>query len=143
MKKILFTLLLIIFANLSFAESHMQADSFAVVLKVPAEEVEKMESLIDSHHDFMHRDHSLSGENRLNSYSVVKGFEYKDPTDPSKGLTGNVYYFLSEPYQTPMGLQMHMEAGENWDGLAEMQSMMFQYGLAIAWPGEVIAKMNR
>jgi len=42
MKKILFTLLLIIYANLSFAESHMQADSFAVVLKVPAEEVEKI-----------------------------------------------------------------------------------------------------
>ena len=38
---------------------------------------------------------------------------------------------------------MHMEAGENWDGIAEMQSMMFQYGLALAWPGEVIAKMNR
>ena len=75
MKKILFTLLLIIYANLSFAESHMQPNSFAVVLKVPADEVAKVEALIDSHHEFMHSDHSLSGEDRLHAYAVIKGYD--------------------------------------------------------------------
>ena len=91
----------------------------------------------------MHDKHSLSGENRLNSYSIVKGYEVVDMTDPSKGLTGNVFYFLSEHYETPMGLQMHGEAGENWKDLSELQAIMYKYQVAVAFPGEVIAKMNR
>ena len=121
----------------------MSPDSFAVVLKVPQEDIERVEALIDSHHEFMHSDHSLSGDNRLNAYSVIKGYEYVDLTDPSKGLTGNVFYFLSEHYQTPMGLQMHGEAGAKWKDIEEMQGMMYKYGIAVAFPGEVIAKMNR
>jgi hypothetical protein len=143
MKKILFTLLLIIYTNLSFAESHMQPNSFAVVLKVPADEVAKVEALIDSHHEFMHSDHSLSGDDRLNAYSVIKGYEVVDMTDPSKGYTGNVFYFLSEHYETPMGLQKHGEASQGWADLKSLQEMMYKYQVAVAFPGEVIAKMNR
>ena len=105
MKKLLIVLLLSLFSSLSLADGHMQANSFAVTLKVPQEDVARVEALLQSHHQFMHDDHSLSGENRLNSYSIVKGFEVVDMTDPSKGLTGNVFYFLSEHYQTPTGLQ--------------------------------------
>ena len=143
MKKILFTLLLIIYTNLSFSEGHMQPNSFAVVLKVPAEEVAKVEALIESHHQFMHKDHSLSGDNRLNAYSVIKGYEAVDMTDPSKGYTGNVYYFLSEHYETSMGLKLHGEASQNWSDLQSLQEMMYKYNVAVAFPGEVIAKMNR
>ena len=49
----------------------MQANAFAVTFKVPQEDVAKVEALLQSHHQFMHDDHSLSGENRLNSYSIV------------------------------------------------------------------------
>lgn len=143
MKKILLILIFSFYSSLSFADGHMSPDSFAVVLKVPQEDIERVEALIDSHHEFMHSDHSLSGDNRLNAYSVIKGYEYVDLTDPSKGLTGNVFYFLSEHYQTPMGLQMHGEAGAKWKDIEEMQGMMYKYGIAVAFPGEVIAKMNR
>ena len=143
MKKLLIILLLSLFSSLSLADGHMQANSFAVTLKVPQEDVARVEALLQSHHQFMHDDHSLSGENRLNSYSIVKGFEVVDMTDPSKGLTGNVFYFLSEHYETPMGLQMHGEAGENWKDLSELQAIMYEYQVAVAFPGEVIAKMNR
>ena len=143
MKKLLIILLLSLFSSLSLAGGHMQANSFAVTLKVPQEDVARVEALLQSHHQFMHDEHSLSGENRLNSYSIVKGFEVVDMTDPSKGLTGNVFYFLSEHYETPMGLQMHGEAGASWKDLSELQAIMYKYQVAVAFPGEVIAKMNR
>ena len=143
MKKLLIILLLSLFSSLSLADGHMQANAFAVTIKVPQEDVARVEALLQSHHQFMHDDHSLSGENRLNSYSIVKGFEVVDMTDPSKGLTGNVFYFLSEHYETPMGLQMHSEAGENFKDRSELQEIMYKYHVAVAYPGEVIAKMNR
>ena len=121
----------------------MTPNSFAVTLKVPEADVAKVEALLQSHHQFMHDKHSLSGENRLNSYSIVKGYEAVDMTDPSKGLTGNVFYFLSEHYETPMGLQMHSEAGKNFKDRSELQEIMYKYHVAVAYPGEVIAKMNR
>ena len=117
-KKILVLLTFTLFIHgYSHADDHMTPNSFAVTLKVPEADVAKVEALLQSHHQFMHDKHSLSGENRLNSYSIVKGYEVVDMTDPSKGLTGNVFYFLSEHYETPMGLQMHGEAGENWKDL--------------------------
>jgi hypothetical protein len=143
-KKILVLLTLTLFIHgYSHADDHMTPNSFAVTLKVPEVDVAKVEALLQSHHQFMHDKHSLSGENRLNSYSIVKGYEVVDMTDPSKGLTGNVFYFLSEHYETPMGLQMHGEAGENWKDLSELQAIMYKYQVAVAFPGEVIAKMNR
>ena len=143
-KKILVLLTLTLFIHgHSHADDHMTPNSFAVTLKVPEADVAKVEALLQSHHQFMHDKHSLSGENRLNSYSIVKGYEVVDMTDPSKGLTGNVFYFLSEHYETPMGLQMHGEAGENWKDLSELQAIMYKYQVAVAFPGEVIAKMNR
>ena len=143
MKKLLIILLLSLFSSMSLADGHMQANAFAVTLKVPQEDVARVEALLQSHHQFMHDDHSLSGENRLNSYSIVKGFEVVDMTDPSKGLTGNVFYFLSEHYQTPTGLQIHGENSQGWDGLKEFQEIMYKYQIGFAFPGEVIAKMNR
>lgn len=143
MKKLLIILLLSLFSSLSLADDHMTPNSFAVTLKVPEADVAKVEALLQSHHQFMHDKHSLSGENRLNSYSIVKGYEAVDMTDPSKGLTGNVFYFLSEHYETPMGLQMHSEAGENFKDRSELQEIMYKYHVAVAYPGEVIAKMNR
>ena len=143
MKKLLIILLLSLFSSLSLADGHMTPNSFAVTLKVPEADVAKVEALLQSHHQFMHDKHSLSGENRLNSYSIVKGYEAVDMTDPSKGLTGNVFYFLSEHYETPMGLQMHSEAGKNFKDRSELQEIMYKYHVAVAYPGEVIAKMNR
>ena len=143
MKKLFLVLILSTYSFFLFAEGHMQPNSFAVTLKVPQEEVTKVEALLQSHHAFMHRDHSLSGDNRLNAYSIIKGYEAVDMTDPSKGLTGNVFYFLTEHYETPRGLQMHGEASQGWDDLAALQEIMYKYQVAIAYPGEVIAKMNR
>ena len=143
MKKLLIVLFLSLFSSLSLADDHMTPNSFAVTLKVPEADVAKVEALLQSHHQFMHDKHSLSGENRLNSYSIVKGYEVVDMTDPSKGLTGNVFYFLSEHYETPMGLQMHSEAGKNFKDRSELQEIMYKYHVAVAYPGEVIAKMNR
>jgi hypothetical protein len=38
---------------------------------------------------------------------------------------------------------MHGENSQGWDGLQEFQETMYKYQIALAFPGEVIAKMNR
>ena len=57
MKKLLIILLLSLFSSLSLADGHMQANSFAVTLKVPQEDAARVEALLQSHHQFMHDDH--------------------------------------------------------------------------------------
>jgi len=42
-----------------------------------------------------------------------------------------------------MGLQLHGQNSETWEGVQEFRSLIYQYGIAVAFPGEVIAKMNR
>ena len=65
MNKIFITLIFTIFSSLAFANGHMQPNSFAVTLKVPSADVEKVESILQSHHQFLHDKHSLSGDDRL------------------------------------------------------------------------------
>ena len=115
MKKIFITLIFSIISSFAFANGHMQPDSFAVTLKVPSADVEKVEAILQSHHQSMHDKHSLSGDDRLHSYSIVKGVEPVDVTDPAKGVADNVFYFLSEHYQTPVGLQLHGQISESWN----------------------------
>jgi hypothetical protein len=42
-----------------------------------------------------------------------------------------------------MGLQKHGEASQGWADLKSLQEIMYKYQVALAFPGEVIAKMNR
>jgi hypothetical protein len=62
--------------------------------------------------------------------------------DPSKGMTGNIIYILSEHYETQEGLAMHLAAGNEWADISEMQELMYKYGVA-AGIGEKISSMNR
>ena len=98
-----------------------------------------------SHLEFMNNTHSVTGdkETRLNSYSVLKGPEMVDPTKPEKGTTGNMFFILTEHYETPKGLQKHLAAGSKWKDIQEMNEIMGKYGVAIAFPGFLVSQMNR
>ena len=128
----------------AFAGGHGEANAFGFALVVPAEEVESVEKLLASHRAFMENTHSVTGETstRLNSYSVIRMPEMAQFGDPSKGMTGNMIYILSEHYETPEGLSKHLAAGNEWSDISTMQELMYKYGVAVGI-GEKISAMNR
>ena len=132
------------FAQIASAGGHADFNAFGFALVVPEANSEEVEAVMTSHRKFMNKTHSVDGDvnTRLNSYSVIKMPQMNDPTDPSKGMTGNVIYMLSEHYETPQGLARHMEAGNSWDGIASMMEVIMKYGVAMG-AGVKISAMNR
>ncbi len=125
------------FAQLASACGYAQFNSFGLTLVVPEANVEEVEAVIASHRKFVNETHSVDDDmsTRLKSYSVIKMPQVNDPTDPSKGMTGNVIYILSEHYETPQGLARHMEAGNSWDGIGSVMEVIMKHGVAMG-PGE-------
>ena len=128
----------------AFTGGHGEANAFGFALVVHAEEIEMVEKLFASHRNFMENTHTVTGEaaTRLNSYSVIRMPEMTQFGDPSKGMTGNMIYILSEHYETPEGLAMHLAAGNKWSDISVMQELMYKYGVATGI-GEKISSMNR
>ena len=127
------------------ADGHDQANSFAIALKVPEAEINRVEAFFDSHREFMKTTHSVNGDQdlRLNSYAVIKGPEFVNPMDPSQGTTGFVFYILAEHYETPNGLKKHFEAGSKWKGIEEMNAIIGKYAVGMTYPGYLVSNMNR
>ena len=108
-------------------------------------EVENIEKLLNDHYEFMKKTHSVTGEKeiRLNAYTVLKGPEMVDPTNPEKGTTGNMFYILTEHYETPKGFQNHLAAGSKWEGFQQFNEMLLKYRVAMTFPGTLVSQMNR
>lgn len=126
------------------AGGHDTANAFGFALVVPKAQEQRVDRVLASHREFMSNTHSVTGdmETRLNSYSVIKAPELVQFGDPSKGMTGNIIYILSEHYETPGGLANHLEAGSNWADIGEMQQLMYDFSVASAF-GNKISAMNR
>ena len=133
------------FSTSAKADGHKEANAFGFALKVPAADIEKVEALLASHREFMKSTHTVDGDKnvRLNSYTVLKGPEMKNPMDPSQGTTGAMFYILTEHYETPNGLKKHLEAGSKWKDIGTMQEIMGKYAVGMTYPGFVVSKMNR
>ena len=141
---VVFAATLSIFGTTVIAGGHGAANSFGFTLIVPAEEVDRVERLLASHKKFMEQTHSVTGDAdaRLNAYSVIKAPEMVQFGDPSKGMTGNMIYILSEHYETPNGLAKHLAAGNQWADIGEMQELMYKYAAAVVM-GTKVQAMNR
>ena len=127
MKSIITILMLSLFSTIANADGHAKANAFAITLKVPASDVAKVEEMLRTHHKWMKETHPMTGEKKLNSYSIIKGPEWNNPADPSKGMTGNMYFILTEYYENPAGFQNHQELGNKWPMIQEFQQMLFSY----------------
>ena len=141
-----FIILLYLFSfGTIFADGHSNSNAFGFALKVPMSEVENIEKLLNDHFEFMKKTHSVTGEKeiRLNAYTVLKGPEMVDPTNPEKGTTGNMFYILTEHYETPKGFQNHLAAGSKWEGFQQFNEMLLKYRVAMTFPGTLVSQMNR
>ena len=113
--------------------------TFDCGLKTNVSNADAVESAIASHADFMKNHHSLDDSKiHLEHYYVSKADEMNDPTDPSKGTTGNVVYSINEVYVHAEGIGQHMEAAMAWDGIGPFMELLGTYGEVIIGNGEVI-----
>ena len=142
MKKILATIIFSLISTLSLADGNSNANGFSITLKVPASDVAKVEAMLVSHYKWMKETHPMTGDKKLNSYSVMKGPEWNNPADPSQGMTGNMYFVLNEFYENPSGFANHQELGSKWSQIQEFQTMLFTYVVGYAFPGTTIATID-
>ena len=111
MKKIFLILILSLFTTNSFADGHANANGFSITLKVPMADAAKVEEILMKHAKWIKETHPLTGEKKLNSYSIMKGPQWKNPGDPSQGTTGNIFYVLNEVDEQTAGFGNEQEGG--------------------------------
>tara|TARA_B100000902_G_C27181428_1_gene849122 strand:+ start:124 stop:504 length:381 start_codon:yes stop_codon:yes gene_type:complete len=87
---------------------------FHVAFKVPNSESKRMEEFLDKHESFMRETHHIEGsvEPIALCYAVMKSPELNNPLDPTSGETGFILYGLTEIYNGPEGVHMHMKLGQ-------------------------------
>tara|TARA_B100001063_G_C16261902_1_gene310310 strand:+ start:25 stop:405 length:381 start_codon:yes stop_codon:yes gene_type:complete len=87
---------------------------FHVAFKVPNNESKRMEEFLDKHESFMRETHHIEGsvEPIALCYAVMKSPELNNPLDPTSGETGFILYGLTEIYNGPEGVHMHMKLGQ-------------------------------
>ena len=72
----------------------------------------------------------------LNSY-FTKAPEFVDPTDPSKGETGNIVFTINERFTSLESVQRHIENAMKNDYFEEFGNILHNYGKVIS-PGGII-----
>lgn len=113
--------------------------TFNFAIKVSADDADAVEAIIKNHAVFMKEHHSLDASGiQLDHYYVAKAEELNDPTDPSKGATGNILYSINEVYAQAEGIGQHMEKATAWPGLGDFLGMLATHGKVVVSNGEVI-----
>lgn len=106
--------------------------SLQASLSMPKAQEAEMDALWKEHEAWMRKTHTFDKSKddmsspRLTSFTICKKDEQVDAMDPSKGLTGNVTYIMSETYVSPNGIKGHMKAaGETWaEGFGKLMEKM-------------------
>ena len=106
---------------------------------VPKESAERVESIFKKHASWMEEFYSENNdgqEHLLNSY-FTKAPEFVDPTDPSKGETGNIVFTINESFITLKSVQRHIENAMKNDYFEEFGNKLQNYEKGNS-PGGVI-----
>jgi len=106
---------------------------------VPKESAERVESIFKKHASWMEEFYSENNdgqEHLLNSY-FTKAPEFVDPTDPSKGETGNIVFTINERFTSLESVQRHIENAMKNDYFEHFGNILHDYGKVIS-PGGMI-----
>ena len=113
--------------------------TFNFALKTTKDNVEKVESLIKEHANFMKENHSFDESKiQLVHYYVSKSEELNNIGNPDEGTTGNMLYSINEVYVHSDGISQHMEAAMKWDGIQSFMELLGTYGEVLVANGEVL-----
>lgn len=116
--------------------------TFYITYTCPASAEAEMDAFFKDHEKFMREMHTFDASSddsvkpRLTSFHISKMKELTDPMDPSKGVTGNFKYMMSESYVAPSGVAGHMAIAESkWGpGFAKFNELTGKYATFVA-PG--------
>ena len=106
---------------------------------VPKDNSEEVEKIFKKHASWMEDFYSENNGGQthlLNSY-FTKAPEFVDPTDPSKGETGNIVFTINERFTSLESVQRHIENAMKNDYFEEFGNILQNYGKVIS-PGGVI-----
>mgnify|MGYP004261742705 FL=1 len=106
---------------------------------VPKENAEEVEGIFKKHASWMEKFYSEDSDGQkhlLNSY-FTKAPEFVDPTDPSKGETGNIVFTINERFTSLESVQRHIENAMKNDYFEDFGNILHDYGKVIS-PGGII-----
>ncbi|MBA3753612.1 MAG: hypothetical protein H0X01_05635 [Nitrospira sp.] len=86
-----------------------------IIFTCPPNLLAEGDRIFASHARWMRNMHHREGEKALLQYTVAKGPELTEPTDPSSKPTGNTSFILKEFYETPAGLADHWKQSSSWE----------------------------
>ena len=106
---------------------------------VPKDNSEEVEKIFKKHASWMEDFYSENNGGQthlLNSY-FTKAPEFVDPTDPSKGETGNIVFTINERFTSLESVQRHIENAMKNDYFEHFGNILHDYGKVIS-PGGMI-----
>ena len=80
-------------------------------------------------------------EHLLNAY-FTKAPEFKDPTDPSKGETGNTLFTINEQFASMESVQRHVENASKNDYFPDFAKLLEDYGKVLSMGGSVYVSIR-
>ena len=107
---------------------------------VSDEKADHVEAIFKKHAEWMDGFYSSdnNGESHLISAHFTKSPEFTDPTDPSKGTTGNTIFTINERFTSMESIQRHMENASQNDYFPEFYEIVGNYGKVIGIGGEIL-----
>ena len=113
--------------------------TFNFALKTTKDNLEKVESLIKEHANFMKENHSFDESKiQLVHYYVSKSEELNNIGNPDEGTTGNMLYSINEVYVHSDGIGQHIEVAMKWDDIQSFIELLGSYGEVLVTNGEVL-----
>ena len=108
---------------------------------VPNEKAAEVENIFSTHGKWMTEFYSDGTDHLLNAY-FTKAPEFKDPTDPSKGETGNTLFTINEQFASMESVQRHVENASKNDYFPDFAKLLDDYGKVLSMGGSVYVSIR-
>jgi len=105
----------------------------------PKAESEAVEAIFRKHAAWMNNFYSEAnnGNEHLLTAYFTKAPEFIDPTDPEKGVTGNMLFTINERFTGMASIQRHVENASQNDYFEKFSEILGNYGKVVSIGGEI------
>ena len=108
---------------------------------VPNDKAAEVENIFSTHGKWMTEFYSDGTDHLLNAY-FTKAPEFKDPTDPSKGETGNTLFTINEQFASMESVQRHVENASKNHYFPDFVKLLDDYGKVLSMGGSVYVSIR-
>ena len=98
-----------------------------------------VENIFKKHASWMTEFYSEENEGKehLISAYFTKAQEFVDPTDPTKGFTGNIVFTINEKFTSMKSIERHVENASKNQYFEKFAEFLGTYGKAISLGGDI------